>query len=197
MAMPVTRRWTTAAVRELMREDRAGPRYELIDGELLVTPAPRSPHQFVVGEFLVLLYEYLERAWVGVALTSPSDLELREGTITQPDVFVVPIGIAIAGDVLEWPEVKTLLLAIEVLSPSSLRADRIVKRDFYLENGVEEYWIVDTDARVLERWRPLQETPELLRDTVSWAPRGGNALIIDLPALFDRAFGKARLTAGA
>lgn len=195
MAMPVTRQWTTAAVRELTREDCAWPRHELIDGELLVTPAPRSLHQFVIQEFVVLLYAYLECERVGVVLASPSDLELRPGTITQPDVFVVPRGTPIAGDIMEWPDVNGLLLAIEVLSPGSQRTDRVVKRDFYLANGVAEYWIVDNDARVLERWRPMQGTPELRRDAVSWAPPGGDSLVIDLQALFDRAFEKVRLMA--
>jgi len=197
MSMPVTRQWTTAAVRELTREDRAWPRYELIDGELLVTPAPRWLHQLVVGEFHALLFRYLESERVGIVVMSPSDLELRDGTITQPDVFVTPLGITLAGKLMEWPDVKSLLLAIEVLSASSLRTDRVTKRDFYLENGVEEYWIVDADARVLERWRPLQETPVLHRDTVAWAPRGRSALVIDLPALFDCALEKLRAIGGA
>ena len=187
MGMPaIQRRWTTADVRELTREDRPWPRYELIAGELLVTPAPGSIHQIAATEIWSLLNAYLEREPVGLAVVSPADLELKPGTITQPDVFVVPAETRIASDVLQWPDVKSLLLAVEVLSPSTLRTDRVKKRDFYLDNGVEEYWVVDLDARVVERWRPAQETSELTRDRLEWAPNGRAPLVIDLPALFER-----------
>jgi Uma2 family endonuclease len=187
MVMPaIRRRWTTADVRELTRDDRAWPRYELIAGELLVTPAPGFIHQIVAGELCLQLNAYLDVEPIGVAVMSPSDLELEPGTITQPDVFVIPGDTRIAGETLQWPDVKSLLLAVEVLSPSSLFTDRVKKRDFYLEHGVEEYWIVDLVARVFERWRPMQETPELLRDRIEWAPRGREPLLIDLPAFFAR-----------
>ncbi len=189
MSMPVTRRWTADDVRALIREDRAWPRYELIDGELIVTPAPRSPHQIAVSEFHFLLFGYLQQNGVGIVLTSPYDLELKPGTITQPDVFVMPDYAGFDGVELataEATDVRELLLAIEVLSPASIRTDRVVKRDFYLANGVIDYWIVDLDARIVERWRPAQETPEILRATMEWAPAGRDPLRIDLPALFDR-----------
>ncbi len=198
MAMPaIHRRWTAADVRSITREDRAWPRYEIIDGELLVTPAPRMAHQLMAFELCRLLDEFLAHEPLGVAVMSPSDLELRPGTITQPDVFVVPAAIAIpsaiADDTVQWPDVKSLLLAVEVLSPSSLRTDRVTKRDFYLDAGVEEYWIVDIEARLIERWRPMQETPELLRERMAWAPRGCEPLVIELPALFDRVEAKLRV----
>jgi Uma2 family endonuclease len=145
-----------------------------------------------VALLVTLLDAYLDREPVGLALASPSELELQPDTITQPDVFVIPAETTIAGDTLEWPDVKSLLLAIEVLSPSSLRTDRVRKRDYYLENGVEEYWIVDLDARVFERWRPAQETPELLRDRLEWAPRGREPLEIDVPAFFARVDSRLR-----
>ena len=196
MAMPaIRRRWTTTNVRALTSEERAWPRYELIAGELLVTPAPRFAHQIATDVLCALLNVYLDAEPVGVAVTSPSDLELKPGTITQPDVFVIAAETRIAADVLEWPDVKSLLLAVEVLSPGSLRTDRVKKRDFYLDNGVEEYWIVDLDERVVERWRPAQETPELLRDRLEWAPRGRDPLLIDVATFFERVFTKVRMFA--
>ena len=91
MGMPAerVRRWTTAEVRELMDESRPWPRYELIDGELIVTPAPSWTHQWAVALLWRALHEYLSREPVGVPMMSPSDLELEEGHITQPDVFTV------------------------------------------------------------------------------------------------------------
>ena len=194
MAMPaIRRRWTAADVRALTRAERAWPRYELIDGELLVTPAPRWSHQIAAQELWLILEAHVDRLDIGRAVLSPSDLELKPGTITQPDVFVVPGDTGLSGEVLDWADIKSLLLAVEILSPSSLRTDRTIKRDFYLANGVEEYWIVDLDERVFERWRPLSETPEILRDRILWAPREGDALTIDLPAWFLRVERKSRL----
>ncbi len=186
MAMPVSRHWTTADVRELTQEDRPWPRYELLDGELLVTPAPRGPHQTAAWEISRLLDDYMSSRRLGVTMMSPADLELRPGTIMQPDVFVIPKGITRVARVPEWSDISALMLAVEILSPSSLRNDRVLKRDFYLANNVEEYWIVDVDARVIERWLQTQETPELLRETLVWSPRGGEPLVIDLQALFAR-----------
>jgi len=186
MGMPLPRSWTTADVRALMREDRPWPRYELIDGELIVTPAPRMPHQLAAFECCRELDMYLDHVPVGVAVMSPADLELRSGTITQPDVFVIPAGCGIAGPTAEWSDVKSLLLAVEVLSPGSVRTDRIVKRDFYLANGVAEYWIVDVDVRSVERWIPMQESAELCRDTIAWAPLDREPLLIHLEGLFTR-----------
>jgi Uma2 family endonuclease len=196
MVMPAVRRhWTTADVRALTREDRPWPRYELIGGELLVTPAPRMAHQIAAFEICSLLDAWLARESVGLVVMSPSDLELRPGTIIQPDVFVIPATTTMAAETLQWPDVKSLVLAVEILSPSSLRTDRVVKRDFYLDNGVEDYWVVDLEARVIERWRPAQETPQLMRDRIEWSPRGRDPLAIDLPKLFMRIDTKLRMFA--
>src|SRR5437879_6034072 len=135
MGMPKIRRhWTTAEVRALMDESRAWPRYELIDGEVLVTTAPGWSHQFAVTEFLVLLYAYLRQEPIGVAVCSPADLELRTGNITQPDVFVIPVGGAVIRDGgFQWSDVTALLLAVEMISPSSVRTDRVKTRKYYLD----------------------------------------------------------------
>lgn len=194
MGMPAIRRrrWTTADVRALMDESRAWPRYELIDGELVVTPAPSSSHQVAVGEVFMLLSAYVDRERLGVTVTSPADLELRPGTITQPDVFVIPAHTALGGERLQWPDVKSLMLAVEVVSPSSSHIDRVQKRDFYLDAGVEEYWILDLDARVVERWKPERDTPLIERDRLIWNPVT-EPLVIELPALFRRIDAKAKL----
>ena len=57
---------------------------------------------------------------------------------------------------------------MEVLSPSTARADRQVKRRRYQRHGVPEYWIVDLDARLVERWRPADERPEILAERLEW-----------------------------
>lgn len=188
MGMPaIRRRWTTADVRELIDESRHWPRYELIDGELIVTPSPGRPHQLVAGDIFSIVKAYVDREDIGVTFMAPADLELQPGTITQPDIFVAPFPTSPRPDEPGWAVIDRLLLAIEIISASSVRVDRVVKRDFYLNAGVPEYWIVDLDARMIERWTPTGETPEVLRTSLQWLPPGaGDALTIDLEDLFQR-----------
>ncbi len=100
----------------------------------------------------------------------------------QPDVFVVPARETTAQD---WSSIQTLLLAVEVVSPSSARSDRIVKRQLYQDHGVSTYWIVDPDAQVVEVWRPDDERPEIVTDVLRWrVGAAGEELAIDLGELF-------------
>jgi Uma2 family endonuclease len=196
MGMPAIRRhWTTAEVRALMDESRHWPRYELIGGELLVTPSPGVVHQVAVGELFRLIADYVDREQLGVTLTSPSDIELVPGTITQPDIFVVPKAVLPDEDVKPaWTHVTALLLAVETISPSSVRTDRVEKRDFYLDVGVPDYWIVDLDARIIEQWTPRQTTPRVESSRLEWLPDGAvSPLVVDLPELFRRISGRWRL----
>jgi Uma2 family endonuclease len=125
----------------------------------------------------------LDKMPVGYATFSPADIEPEEGALVQPDVFVAPL---VAGRrPRSWREIRTLLLAVEVLSPSTARADRTIKRRLYQRTGVGEYWIVDLDARLVERWRPSDERPELLAETLEWRPEGSTEpLSLNLPRFF-------------
>ena len=171
MAMPAldTHRWTAAEVRKLTADNPLlTPRYELVDGELLVTPSPGWPHQRTVKNLLVLLDAFLRATRVGEGLSSPSDVELEPEFISQPDLFV-----------LSWAETRrvmregfpvySLMLAIEVISPSSGRHDRVRKRSKY-QKHVLEYWIIDPDARLIERWRGGDERPEICTSQFAWQP---------------------------
>ena len=194
MAMPaMRRRWTTTEVRSLMQAERAWPRYELIAGALIVTPAPGWAHQIAVTELWSLLDAYLTQTSVGMAITSPADLELRPGTITQPDLFVVPADTPTATDVPQWSDIKALLLAVEVLSPATGYVDRGQKRELYLASNVAEYWIVDLDARAVERWTRGRDTPEIVLERLVWRVDVRRPLILDLPAFFDRVAAKLRM----
>lgn len=179
MAMPDTlRRWTRDEVLALPDD---GMRHELFDGELVVTLAPLRLHQLVVGELFLRLAEYLRQQAAGKVLLSPADLPLRGGQVAQPDVFVLPhLNFA-----QNWSDAPVPLLAIEVLSPSSARYDRGLKRRAYQQAGVGEYWIVDPEAQLIERWRPADERPEILDEVLEWQPRADAApLRLDIPALF-------------
>ena len=82
------------------------------------------------------------------------------------------------------------MLAVEVLSPSTARRDRREKRRLY-QRFADEYWIVDLDARLVERWRPGDVRPEVLDETLSWQPAGAvEPLVVDLAAYFREAWGE-------
>lgn len=181
MVSAAERKHWTVADWEVLPDD--GKRYEIIDGELFVTPAPIPDHQRLAFEVAVRLAEYLRRAPVGEMMMSPADIELAEDTVVQPDVFVVPLD---AGRrPRTWREITRLLIAVEVISPSTARVDRIVKRGRYQRAGVGEYWIVDGQARLIERWRPEDERPEILSEELIWQPDHAYApLRLELPGLF-------------
>jgi Uma2 family endonuclease len=176
-----------------MDDSRSWPRYELLDGELLVTPAPGWLHQMAIQELTVILRDYCDREPIGIVVNSPSDLELEPGTITQPDIFVVPNSLLpVTDEHMGWDRVKALVLAVEVISPSSVRTDRVRKREFYLDAGVPEYWVVDLDARMIEVWTPGRATPVAARDVLQWRPLGSRSeLSINVAAYFDQV--RARL----
>lgn len=155
-----TKVWTRDEVLALQDAAPPGVRYELIDGEMLVSPAPNHPHQSVLVELLFLVLEYCRRHRIGRVLTSPADISLDGVTILQPDFFVVPMGTRPRPT--GWGHVTRLLLAVNVLSPSTARGDRTVKRQFLQRQEVPEYWIVDHHARLVERWRPGDERPEII-----------------------------------
>ena len=187
MGMPQTEtRWTAELVRALPDD---GKRYELVSGELVVTPAPAPLHQRLVTAMIHQMDAYLRRTGVGRLLTSPADMAFGEDEILQPDLFVLPA--SLRPQFSTWSEVTSLLLAVEILSPSTARYDRIVKRRRYQRAGTPEYWIVDPDARVIERWRPNDERPEVASEILEWRPVPDTpALLLDLPALFAEAWGE-------
>lgn len=187
MGMPQqATRWTAEMVRALPDD---GNRYEVVDGELLVTPAPGYPHQRAVAGLLVELANYA-RAQGGLeVLPSPADIELDPHGMVQPDVFVQ--GLVDGRPPAAWNTGAPLLLVVEVSSPSTARADRTTKRRRFQRAGIPEYWIVDLDARVIERWRPEDERPEVLGETIAWRPQGAAApLTIELAPLFARIHGE-------
>jgi len=175
--------WTVAGVLRLPDD---GKRYEVVDGELLVSPAPSLPHQRALGALYRRLYPFVETHGLGCVLHSPADIEFDDRTLVQPDLFVAPL---IEGrQPRSWKEIRSLVLAVEVLSPSTARADRQIKRRRYQRHGVAEYWIVDLDARLVERWRPADERPEILAERLEWRPMGETPpLEIDLPPFFAEA----------
>jgi Uma2 family endonuclease len=173
------RDWTVEQVRALPDDGR---RYEVIDGELFVTPAPSWLHQDAVIELLVLVRPYAAACALH-CLIAPAEVTFAPRRSVQPDLLVVP---TIDGRrAARFEDVGRLVLAVEVLSPSTARSDRHRKRKLYQSEAVPEYWIVDPAARFVERWRPGDEEPEILVETLTWRPDAGQAaLVVDVAAYF-------------
>ena len=189
--LPLPERWTRERVRVLRDRSTDGTRYELVGGTLVVTPAPSGLHQEAVVLLWAALRPYGQRQGIGLAAVAPRDVDFNVDETTQPDVFVVP-----SSEVDRYrgsKPVRKLLLAAEVISPSSARGDRVDKREAYQRNGVPEYWIVDTAARVFERWHPRDDRPEIVSDQLVWTPPGATEpFVLDLAAYFAEVFGEGR-----
>jgi Uma2 family endonuclease len=143
-------RWTAEMVRALPDD---GNRYEVVDGELLVTPAPSWDHQRIVLGVAILLDGYIRSQGLGEAMVSPSYVELDPEGLVQPDVLVR--GLVGGRPARGWKSGAPLLL-------------------------------------VVERWRPGDDRPEVLGDTLTWlAPGAASPLTIELPPLFARIHGEA------
>ena len=178
MAAPV---YYTAEMVRAMPDD--GNRYETVHGELLVTRSPRLWHQDVVTRLSAALVNYVAAHPIGRVFTSPADISWGPDTLVQPDVFVADLEEA---RTLDWKNVRTLLLAAEVLSPNTARYDRFTKRRLYQEVGVPVYWIVDPDQKCVEVWTPADTLPAVERQRLVWQPDGaGEAFVLELGELFE------------
>lgn len=133
---------------DLRRMPDDGKRYELIEGEVFMTPAPRTRHQRTVGRLYVALVEFVRERDVGEVFLAPFDVVFGERTAVQPDLLFIRkdrLSIVTEMNVQGAPD-----LVIEVLSPSNAAFDRETKLQVYARAGVEELWYVDPDARTAE-----------------------------------------------
>jgi Uma2 family endonuclease len=179
------RRWTIEEVERLI-DERPGltPRYELVDGELLVTPAPSLRHQRVILRLALMLQPYLVDAKVGEVRLGPAELKLVSGEHYEPDLFVIPlIDGRLPREKRDGPDHP--LLVVEALSPGSLRHDRFTKRRAFQRAAIPDYWIADSDAELFEIWHPGDERPAVVEDRLIWQPGGAPmAFELDVRQLF-------------
>jgi len=164
------------------------PRYEVVDGELLVTPAPGGLYAFAVDELHASLHAYVEMTGIGHALTSPSDVELKRGVLVQPDLYVIPK--AEAPRLRRDNKSRVLLLAIEILSPGSERVDRGRKRELY-QAHVPAYWLIDVYERRAEVWQARRTRPTVVADRLEWQPAGASGpFVLDLTEYLAKVYGE-------
>lgn len=136
--MPRGADWTVEDLERLPEGD--GLQYELFDGMLVVSPSPTSQHGTAVFRLANLIGQNLPEGRELVPFVAPMDWQPGRQRSLQPDLLI-----ARAEDVQEKKVVGPLVLAVEVLSPSTRNKDLLLKRDFYQQGGVRSYWIVDPD----------------------------------------------------
>jgi Uma2 family endonuclease len=122
-----------------------GRRYEIMEGELAVTPAPSTTHQRISRNLAYVLHTYITQHGLGEVLNAPVDVILDRTTVVEPDLLFVARTRAsiITERAIEGPPD----LVVEILSPSTEQRDRGVKQQVYARYGVQHYWRVDPAAR--------------------------------------------------
>ena len=122
-------------------------RYELIDGVLIVVPAPNIAHQRSNRRFGLQMSEFVDNNALGEVFLAPTDVVLSDTDTVQPDVLFISNErehIITEANIQGAPD-----LVVEILSPSTARHDWREKRDLYAKHCVNEYWVVDTANRVI------------------------------------------------
>jgi Uma2 family endonuclease len=184
MAMPIT--LPRYAIQDLESFPDDGNRYELLDGVLLVTPAPGPSHQAVLARLVSELnvYLYPQR---DVIVFSPGVVESEPRHHLEPDLLVVPSVSVPRGlhPEARWSSILEWWLAVEVSGEGSEIYDRDYKGPAYLALGVREFWRVDLRDRCVYVSRSGGPTEQAHADAVAWLPPPrSEALVISVPELF-------------
>jgi Uma2 family endonuclease len=133
-----TKQWTLA---DLERLPDDGNKYEVIHGQLFVTPAPRPDHERVLARLSALLQPYVASNDLGCVYHPRSVVRFRDSEV-EPDLMVRREP---SKNLTNWVDAPVPLLVVEVLSDYTRRRDHVQKREFYLQVQIPEYWIVDID----------------------------------------------------
>jgi len=129
----------------LLPEDK---RYEIIEGELFMVPAPIPYHQDIFRSLFRVLTDYAQSKNLGKVYSAPIDVVLSNENIVQPDIlFISKERLSIIGqkNIQGAPD-----LVIEILSPRTAEKDKILKRKLYAKFGVKEFWLVDGKKKEIE-----------------------------------------------
>ena len=123
-------------------------RYELIDGELILTPSEGRAHQGTSVRLGTRLYSFVHEQELGLVYWARRDVVLSNTDVVQPDLMFISnerMHIDTEAEIWGGPD-----LVVEILSPSTAARDRTVKQVLYARNDVNEYWLIDADARTIE-----------------------------------------------
>lgn len=176
MPVAATKVWTLKDMDALPEDSNT---YELVHGELFVTPAPTNHHETIAVRLARSLDAYAAANDLGYVYRPRSVIQ-RDGSQVEPDLMVRK-----PGDTrLPWDKAPVPILVVEILSPSNKRRHRQAKRAFYAEVGVAEYWTVDPITRTITSVRP-GELDVVAATQLSWYPAGATEpLVVDVPGVF-------------
>lgn len=144
--------------REFFQLPAGPPYFQLIDGDLYMSPSPRRYHQQLSMRLSVLLGNFVEAHDVGELYAAPSDVVLADDTVLEPDLYFVSK--ARAGILTEQGAHGAPDLVIEILSPSTAKMDLGRKREVYAQSGVLEMWVVAPETRTIECHRFAESASE-------------------------------------
>lgn len=172
-----TKQWTLEELHSLPDD---GSKYELIHGELFVTPPPTDNHETILARLSRVLDPYVAEQRLGFVY-HPRAVVRFEGSEVEPDLMV---RLPQADRKADWKGAPLPILVVEVLSPYTRRRDRMQKLDFYMEIGIAEYWILDPERESITIVRRGDEPREEMEQVV-WEPSGATAaLSVSVSSLF-------------
>lgn len=176
MAMASAQRCWTLAEFDALPHD--GNRYELIHGELFVSPAPALMHELIIARLRNILAAYANRQQLGYVFT--------RGVIRAPDSSVEPdLTVVHTDSAVDWATLPVPCLVVEVHSPQSRTYDAGTKRTFYMERGLPEYWLVDGKRKTITVVR-AGVTDSVITEMMTWHPQSASeALVFPVAGLFD------------
>lgn len=176
MQMAATKVWTLEELHSLPDD---GNKYELVHGELFVTPAPTQDHETIASRLTEILTPYVKVNGLGLIYRPRAIIRYR-GSEVEPDLMVrqpAPAGTS-------WDTAPIPILVVEILSPSTRRRDREHKRELYAEIGIRDYWIVDPESGTVTHVRSGR-ADVTSAETLIWHPDVVMPLTIDVPRLFE------------
>jgi Uma2 family endonuclease len=151
------RPWTYADLADLPDD---GNRYEILQGELIVSPSPSGRHQIVLGRLHAALYEAVKTSKFGTVFTAPFDVKFSDRNVVEPDLFVISVNQYSQYSDRSFDGAPAFV--IEIVSPSSINTDRQRKATLYMEQGVKEYWIVEPDQKRILVHIPGEQGPRIV-----------------------------------
>jgi Uma2 family endonuclease len=160
-----------------------GKRYELIGGELLVSPAPRIAHQRLIVRLLDLFTPVRRGKSASEVFLAPTDVRFSPEDVVEPDLLVIRAERqSIVGELVidGSPD-----LIVEILSPSTRTYDEVAKAALYAREGVTEYWLVDPESTTVRiftlsggQYEPVPHDGQTARSALF------PELTVDITALF-------------
>ncbi|GBC75866.1 hypothetical protein HRbin07_00058 [bacterium HR07] len=136
---------------DYLRLPNDGKRYEILEGEIFVSPSPATKHQIISMNLSAILHQHVRQHKLGIVLSAPTDVVLSYTNVVQPDLLFISNArknIITEKNIQGAPD-----LIVEILSETSAEQDRTTKKQIYARHGVKEYWLIDPDHETVEVYK--------------------------------------------